>query len=298
MARSLPGITYASVSFPEPCMPRGMPSTNVAEHIESLRHPRHSAITRTDRSIQGTFILHAASILVPDLADQDARFSAAFSILSQAIEQHAFPAASIAVTLQGKLLALQSFGSFVYREDLEGASTLSLGEDFALALTPSTLFDLASLTKPVATTTVAMILYERGLLELDAPIADKIPEFRTDGSDQRRSEVTFRMLLAHCSGLPAYEKLFLRVHSRDELLQTAFTMPLTADPGTRAEYSDIGFIILSEALERITGERLDVFYQREIFGPLGMANTGFNPPEARRSKIPPTADETEAQCGA
>ena len=199
--------------------------------------------------------MHDASILVPDFADQDIRFAAAFSILRHAIEQHAFPAASITVISKGKLLALQSFGSFVFREEPEGApSKLSLGGDFTCAVTPSTLFDLASLTKPIATTTMAMILYDRGLLELDAPITGTIPEFRSDSSgaaDPRRGEVTFRMLLAHSSGLPAYEKLFLRAHSRDELLRAAFTTPLTADPGSRAEYSDIGFIILGEALERI-----------------------------------------------
>lgn len=198
------------------------------------------------------------------------------------------------------MLALKSFGSFVYREDLESPPGPNLRTDFASAVTPSTIFDLASLTKPVATTTMAMMLYERGLLELDAPVAGTVPEFRTDstGSDPRRSDVTFRMLLAHSSGLPAYEKLFLRVHSRAELLHAAFTTPLTADPGSRAEYSDIGFIILGEALERIAEETLDIFCQRETFGPLGMANTGFNPPLAARSKIPPTADERETQCDA
>ena len=258
-----------------------------------------SAITRTDRSIQGTFILHGAAILVPDFADQDVRFSAAFSLIRNAIEQHTFPGTSLAVAVKSKLLALKSFGTFVYREDPEGApSNLSLGGDFDFAVTPSMLFDLASLTKPVATTTMAMMLYERGLLELDAPIVGTIPEFRTNGSDSRRGDVTLRMLLAHSSGLPAYEKLFLRAHSRDKLLQAAFTTPLTADPGTRAEYSDIGFIILGEALERIAGETLDIFCRREIFGPLGMANTSFNPPTAIRAKIPPTADEREAQYGA
>ena len=96
------------------------------------------------------------------------------------------------------------------------------------------------------------------------------------------------MLLAHSSGLPAYEKLFLKARSRDELLRAAFTTPLTADPGTRAEYSDIGFIILGIALERLSGEPLDVFCQREIFGPLAMSNTTFNPPEGIRARIPPT----------
>jgi CubicO group peptidase (beta-lactamase class C family) len=105
------------------------------------------------------------------------------------------------------------------------------------------------------------------------------------------------MLLAHSSGLPAYEKLFLKSHTRNDLLFAALTTPLTADPGARAEYSDIGFITLGAALERIAQEPLDVFCQREIFGPLAMTNTTFNPPHEARGQIPPTADERK-DCGA
>jgi serine-type D-Ala-D-Ala carboxypeptidase len=165
------------------------------------------------------------------------------------------------------------------------------GGDLDLQVEPTTLFDLASITKAIATTTMAMILSERGLLELDAPVSGTLPEFLTD--DARRQAVTFRMLLAHSSGLPAYEKLFLKAQSRAELLSAAFSMPLTADPRTRAEYSDIGFIILDTALERIAGEPLDTFCRREIFGPLAMSNTTFNPPRELRPRIPPTADERE-----
>ncbi len=101
------------------------------------------------------------------------------------------------------------------------------------------------------------------------------------------------MLLAHASGLPAYEKLFLKAHSPEDLLRAAFTTPLSADPATRAEYSDIGFIILGVALERLAGESLDLFCQREIFGPLAMTNTTYNPPKEMWGKIAPTADERE-----
>lgn len=141
---------------------------------------------------------------------------------------------------------------------------------------------------------MSMLLYERGVLELDAPIIGTLPEFLLDSSgntDPRRHDVTFRMLLAHSSGLPAYEKLFLKAHSREELITAALTTPLSADPGTRAEYSDIGFIILGAALERLAEESLDTFCRREIFGPLAMSNTTFTPPAELRSKIPPTADE-------
>jgi CubicO group peptidase (beta-lactamase class C family) len=107
------------------------------------------------------------------------------------------------------------------------------------------------------------------------------------------------MLLAHSSGLPAYEKLFLKAHTRENLLRAAFTTSLSTDPGTHAEYSDIGFMILGAALEHIAGEPLDVFCQREIFGPLAMINSAFNPPLDTRMQIPPTADErVDAECGA
>ncbi|HEY1679221.1 MAG TPA: serine hydrolase domain-containing protein [Candidatus Sulfotelmatobacter sp.] len=223
------------------------------------------------------------SSLTAAYEDQDVRFSAAFSAIRQAVENRAFPGASLAVTHAGELAALKSFGSFVYNGDLDRNPQVE----------PGTIFDLASLTKPIATTTMAMILYERGKLELNAPVAGAVPEILdTSGGDSRRGDITFRMLLAHSSGFPAYEKLYLKANSRDDLIRAAFTTALTANPGTRAEYSDIGFIILGTALERIAEEPLDHFCQREIFGPLAMTQTTFNPPVELRSQIPPTADET------
>ena len=240
---------------------------------------------------------------------QDKVFAQAFSILQEAIDQQAFPAASLAVTHQGSLVALKALGHFTYEPDAppfsrtlreEPALSLSKGGGFevqsatpqpgapflasfarkpALSLSkggqgaanPSTLFDLASLTKVVATTTMAMLLYERGLLDLEAPVSAVVPEFIHDtAKDPRRQEATIRMLLSHS---------------------------LAANPATRAAYSDIGFIILGIALERLADESLDRFCQREIFAPLAMTNTTFNPPTELRAKIPPTADEREESCG-
>jgi serine-type D-Ala-D-Ala carboxypeptidase len=240
--------------------------------------------------------LRNTSSLAPAFDHQDEQFSAAFSILREAIRQRSFPAASTAVTYKARLVAVKSFGACVYPEPGAPLPT-DLGGSGSGEVSPATLFDLASLTKPVATTTMAMILYERGQLELDAPIAAIIPEFTRGQSDARRRSVTFRHLLAHSSGLPAYEKLFLKARSRDELLHEAFRTPLTSDPVSHAKYSDIGFIILGAALERVSEESLDAFCQREIFGPLGMSNTTFNPPAAVRQQIPPTADERQESCG-
>jgi CubicO group peptidase (beta-lactamase class C family) len=226
---------------------------------------------------------------------QDKLFSSAFSILKSAIAAQAFPAASIAVTHRESLIALKTLGHFTCINEHAGApSFASFAKGGQGAVNPSTLFDLASLTKVVATTPMAMILYQRGLLDLDAPVGAIVPEFLTDAAkDSRRQQVTLRQLLTHSSGLPAYEKLFLKARTRDELLHAAFTTPLAADPATRAEYSDIGFIILGAALERMADEPLNPFCQREIFAPLAMTNTTFNPPAELRHKIPPTADEGE-----
>jgi len=208
--------------------------------------------------------------------DQGRIFAAAFKILEQAIEHCAFPCASVAITDSGQLVALKTFGHFTYDEE-------------SPIVTPETVFDLASVSKVLATTSMAMILYERGLLDLDAPVIGVVPEFA--GEDARRREVTFRMLLAHSSGLPAHEKLYLQAQSREELIRAAMRVPLKADPESNADYSDVGFIVLGLALERLAEEPLDVFCQRELFGPLGMSQTAFNPPAAWKFRIPPTADD-------
>jgi len=218
-------------------------------------------------------------LLLSAFEHQDYRFASAFSVLEEAISERAFPAASVAATFEGRLIALKAFGHFTYEHD-------------APAVTIDTLFDLASVTKVVATTSLAMRLYERGLLDLDATVAAIVPEFVSHPEeDSRRRDVTLRMLLSHSSGLPAYEKLFLKARTREELLHAVFTMPLASDPRSRANYSDIGFILLGVALERIADEPLDCSCQAEIFAPLGMTNTAFNPPAKLSSQIPPTTDD-------
>ena len=217
-----------------------------------------------------------ANFPIAAYAQQDTVFIWPFAVLAKAIEDRAFPAASVAVTYQGKLVALKSFGRFTY-------------EPNSPEVTNASIFDLASVTKVMATTTATMILYQRGLLDLETPVVAILPEF--DDTDHRRREITLRMLLAHSSGLPAHEKFYLSSKTRDELLAAALAAPLAADPASVAVYSDVGFLVLGVALERIADEPLDRFCQREIFGPLGMAHTAFNPSPAWRASIPPTADD-------
>lgn len=222
--------------------------------------------------------LHATFSFRPglDTQIQNSVFEGAFQVLERAICDLAFPAVSIAVTHNGRLVAQKALGQFTYERN-----SPRVGVD--------TVFDLASVSKVIATTSMATVLYERGLLDLDAPVVGVLPEFA--GDDARRREINFRMLLAHSSGLPAHEKLYLSATTKEELIEAAMRVPLKTEPGTRAEYSDIGFIVLGVALERIAEEPLDRFCRREILGPLGMTNTGFNPPLSLRVGIPPTADD-------
>jgi CubicO group peptidase (beta-lactamase class C family) len=212
---------------------------------------------------------------------QEMQFARPFAIVRQAIAEHAFPGAALAVTHHGSLIASQGFGRFTYDDD-------------ARSVLPDTIFDLASVTKVVATTAVAMLLYERGKLPLDAPLAKFLSEFVSLAPKHQqaaRAAVTIRMLLKHSSGLPAYEKLFEFADSRENLIRAALTARLATTPETRADYSDIGFILLGEVLGKQAGLALDLFARQEIFTPLGMTRTRFCPPAEWKSAIPPTEDD-------
>jgi CubicO group peptidase (beta-lactamase class C family) len=217
----------------------------------------------------------------PAFAKQEQQFARAFALLRDAILQRTFPGAALAVTYQGDLIASQGFGQFTY----EGNSP---------EVHADTIFDLASLTKVVATTPIAMLLHERGKLDLDEPLARTMPEFVSMAPKHQQSQraaVTIRMLLAHSSGLPAYERLYEFANTHRDLVHGAMTARLTAAPGTRAEYSDVGFILLGEVLASKAGLPLDLFARQEIFTPLGMSRTRFKPPAEWKSEMPPTEND-------
>jgi len=212
--------------------------------------------------------------------DQDKRFPAACLLLEEAIQDRAFPGAAFGVLSHGDIVALDAVGRFTYDES-------------SPEVTPATVFDIASLTKVVATTSAAMILHDRGILDLDMPLGDVLPGFvigKQPGSPKQL--VTLRMLLAHSSGLPAYERFFETAKTPNELLRACLTTPLEAAPMERSIYSDIGFLLLGKALELIARESLPVFCQREVFGPLGLVSTCFNTPRDSWRLIPPTEEDT------
>lgn len=140
--------------------------------------------------------------------------------------------------------------------------------------TPDTLYDLASVTKVTAALPVALSLYQQGRFALDDPVRTVVPEF-TGGE---RPAVTFRHLLAHTSGLPAWKALYLEASSREAMLAVICRTPLAAAPGTSVEYSDLGIMLLGAALERLGGQRIDALVDTIVARPLDLASTMYTPP--------------------
>lgn len=214
------------------------------------------------------------------VADQAAaaNFAAARSILDQAVKDRVFPGAAWGV-LYNNSVTLDAAGRFTF-------------DQASPAVLPGTIYDLASVSKVVATTAAAMLLFDRGGLDLDARLGDILPGFvvgMEPGSGKER--VTLRMLLAHTSGILGYAPLFRTYTTPDALLRAILHLPLEAKPGERTEYSDFGFILLGKAIEVLCGEPLDLFCASQIFAPLGMTATRFRPPRAWQPAIPPTEDD-------
>lgn len=151
-------------------------------------------------------------------------------------------------------------------------------------MTEDTIFDAASLTKVVATTPAVMLLVERGAVKLDATVQTYIPEFTGEG----RESVTVRELLTHTSGLPPDVETRSDWKGWDEGIKKACAQKLQSKPGTAFKYSDINFVLLGEIVHRVSKTPLEVFVQREVYGPLHMNDSGFLPPKEKLSRIAPT----------
>jgi CubicO group peptidase (beta-lactamase class C family) len=213
-------------------------------------------------------------------ADVKSRFAPVYDVLNGAIAAHTFPGCAFGVFAAGAVVLQDGLGCFTYDDD-------------ANAVTPTTVYDVASITKVAATTAAYMLLYQRGQLDLDMPLGELLPGFVVGRSSAERAHhVKLRHLLAHNSGLPGYAELFRTATTPADLLRACMQLPLEAEPGSRAEYSDLGFILLGKALEILTGEELSTLARREVFQPLKLAATGFTPPASSRSFIPPTEEDT------
>ena len=212
-------------------------------------------------------------------ANAQERFVRVYKVLSEAIAARAFPGCAFGVYAGGEVVLQDALGHFTYDED-------------SPAVTPLTVYDVASITKVMATTAAAMLLYQRGVFDLDTPLGELLPGFVVGRSSGERARyVRLRHLLAHNSGLPGYVALYRTATTPAALLRACLRLPLEAGPGTRAEYSDPGFILLGKALDLLTHEYLATWVRREVYEPLGLSATGFCPPAGVRALIPPTEND-------
>ena len=182
------------------------------------------------------------------------------SIVRVGLEQGAAPGAALAVGRFGRLVHLKAYGAIDYAAG-------------SPAVDPTTLFDLASLTKVVATTTAAMILEEEGKLDLSRTVQSYLPEF----SAPDKAGITVRMLLTHRGGLEAFAPLWKEWRGRADYLAQINARPLANPPNTKVIYSDWDFVLMGMIIERITGTTLDAFTAARVFGPLAMSSTRFAP---------------------
>src|SRR4051812_13256673 len=196
----------------------------------------------------------ASAGMAPDLS---ARLD---SIVRVGIAEGAAPGVALAVGRWGRLVHMRAYG----RIDVPPG---------APAVTDSTMFDMASLTKVVATTTAAMILEDEGKLNLDATVKSYIPEI----TDSAKAGITVRMIITHSGGFEAFAQLWREHRGRADYLAQINARPLAYTPGDSTIYSDWDFVLMGLIIERITGMPLDQFVASRVWQPLGMHDTGFNP---------------------
>jgi len=204
-------------------------------------------------------------------AESTARFAPIAALVDAAIAHHDLPGAVVLIGRGDAIVYQRAFGR---RAILPAAEPMNA----------DTIFDLASLTKVVATTTSVMQLVEQGRIRLRDPVAQFIPDFARHG----KAAITLLHLLTHTSGLPPDLPLEVEFSGADEAMRRASELATTAAPGEQFVYSDINFFLLGEIVARVSGERLDRYAKQHVFEPLGMRDTTFLPPETLRSRIAPT----------
>ncbi|HET6567071.1 MAG TPA: serine hydrolase domain-containing protein [Rhodothermales bacterium] len=226
-----------------------------------------------NRSGYGT-LAGQVELPIPDSAAVTPRDSLTIrvdSLIQASIAEHAFPGASVAIGTSGGTALLKGYGHFTY--------------DSNHADTPKSQFDLASLTKVVATTTAVMKLYEAGKLDLDAPVIQYLPAFSRDDRDK----ITVRQLLTHSAGLIPFRPYYtMGITTREEEIKAILAEPLAYPPGTKSVYSDHSMILMGLIIERITGQPLAKWETEHIFKPLGMNHTGYRPVGHTDTTVVPT----------
>lgn len=198
-------------------------------------------------------------------------FSSIDTLINFSIEDKAFPGAVVIISKNNKIIYEKGFGHLTY-------------DDTSAVVTKNTIYDLASLTKVIATTTATMLCYDKKLFSLDNRVSKFISGFGNNGKEK----ITIKNLLLHNSGLPASLLFYKNTKNETEVLKEIYSCKLLYKPGSKMVYSDLGMILMGKIIEKVTGKRLDKFCKEEIFDPLGMKSTYFNPPDSLKYKIAPT----------
>lgn len=209
----------------------------------------------------------------PDSVGMSAdRLAAISRVADRGLDAHGYPGLTVIVGRHGGLVWEQGYGSVDWNPASPTADPLH------------TMYDLASLTKVIATTTAIMVLYDEHRIRLDDPVSRYLRAYRHGAKRQ----VTIRMLLEHRAGLPPGRNVYRRGRPAAVARQMILATPLEYPPGEREVYSDVGADILGFVVEAVSGQRLDAFVQAHVFRPLGMRSTMFRPPRSLRARVAPT----------
>ncbi|MHB1935228.1 MAG: serine hydrolase [Acidobacteriaceae bacterium] len=215
------------------------------------------------------FLLLAVQLKAQQKPPSD--FSAIDRIMASAIQAHKVPGAVIVIGHDGKVVFHKAYGE----RSLEPTRA---------PMTEDTIFDMASLTKVIATTTAAMQLYQQGRFRLNDPLSKYLPEFAANG----KRDITIRQIMTHYSGLPPDLDLTASWSGKQTAYDMAFAVKPERPPGVGFRYSDINFIMMGALVEKLSGMTLDAYTEKYVFAPMGMDHTRFLPPESWRSDIAPT----------
>ena len=210
--------------------------------------------------------------------DDESKFARVYDFLDRSVDDHAFPGGVLAVGHKSELW-IHSFGHQTY-------------ESSARPVRPNTIYDVASLTKPVVTTTLIAMEVESGRINLDAPIGNYLPDWGAASQTEWRTRVTTRHLLTHTSGLPGHVTYYQSLKSKREIIEHALLEKLICEPGSKCEYSDPGFMLLGAILEATIGRPLAALAREQIFTPLQMKNTMFNPTREFHARIAATGNDS------
>ncbi len=217
-------------------------------------------------------ILPALLLLLPASSAADTSFAPVARVVERGIREGVYPGAVLVVGRRDTILYSQGFGHVTWSDRTPRPSVRE------------TRWDLASLTKVVATTSAVLVLVDQGRVSLDAPVARYLSRFKGG----HRDRVTVRMLLDHTSGLPAYLPFYKLATTRTAAIERLYREPLRHLPGTVMEYSDLNGILLGLLVEKVAGSPLDRFTSSVVFGPLGMQATAFAPDLPRGVSVAPS----------